>query len=68
MSWEQKVKSRIHKGSTYTVSGIGKVRVTGSINQFGSRGALFVWCEIVESESLKYPVGSRHELNAEFMY
>ena len=67
MSWETKVRNRIKTGSTYSMSSIGKVKVVGNISQFKGKGALFVMCEIVESKKEYYKVGSRHELNAEFM-
>lgn len=70
MVWEKQVENRIKRGGVYTLSGIGKVKVIGNVNQFGGRGnggALFVECEIVESEREDYPIGSKHELNAEFM-
>ncbi len=70
MSWEKKVKQRIQTGNTYTMSNIGKVKVVGSISQYGgegSGGALFVECIIIESTNSYYKVGSTHELNAEFM-
>ncbi len=70
MDWTDKVKSRVKTGKTYSMS-MGKVKVIGQIRQFGgsgSGGALFVKCEIIESRSENYPVGSHHQLNAEFMF
>ena len=70
MNWENETRNRIKSGGTYRMSNIGKVKVIGSISQFGgsgSGGALFVKCEIIESKSDHYKVGSTHELNAEFM-
>lgn len=69
MSWIDDVVSRVQTGGIYRMSGIGEIKVVGSINQFGgSRGALFVKCKVLKSESESYEVGSFHELNAEFMF
>ena len=72
MSWTERVRNRVKKGGTYTMNSIGKVKVIGSISQYGgngSGGALFVKCEIIETKNeQRYPVGSTHELNAEFMF
>lgn len=70
MSWTDEARNRVQTGGTYSMSNIGKVKVVGSIRQYGGKGnggALFVKCEIVESKSDYYKVGSFHQLNAEFM-
>lgn len=72
MSWEQSTRNKIVTGKNYRIYNIGIVKVIGNISQFGgdgSGGGLFVECEIVKTEDTEnYPLGSTHELNAEFMY
>ena len=68
MSWTEEVRNRVKKGNTYDMSRIGKVKVVGNINQFGSNGMMYVKCEVLESKNSNYKVGVFYELNAEFMF
>lgn len=74
MSWQKETRDNIVKGRIYSFPSLGKVmkvKALGSVSQFGghnSGGAIWAKVEIIEADNEVYPVGSVHDLNAEFMH